>query len=83
VGRQPSKTFDTLKIDIVPILALPNLQQPCKIETSSSNNVIRINMFFRSPTITYIVLKNVSLAHINNDGWYTNDEIFKYVCGIF
>ena len=40
-------------------------------------------MLFRSPTVTSIVLKNVSLAHINNDGWYTIDEIFKDVCRIF
>ena len=40
-------------------------------------------MLFGSPTVTSIILKNVSLAHINNDGWDTNDEIFKVVCGIF
>jgi hydrogenase maturation factor len=40
-------------------------------------------MFFISPTITSIILNNVSLAHINNDGWYAIDEIFKDVCGIF
>jgi hypothetical protein len=40
-------------------------------------------MFFGSPTITSIILKNVFLVHINNDGWDTNVEIFKYVCGIF
>jgi hypothetical protein len=77
------KTFNTLKIDIVPMLALPNLQQPCKMETSVSTNVMRTNMPFISPSITSIILKNVSLSHINNDGWYVIDKIFKYVCGIF
>jgi hypothetical protein len=77
------KTFDTLKIDIVPMIALPDLQQSCKIETSASTNVMRTNMLFRSPSVTSIILKNVSLAHINNVGWYAIDEIFKDVCGIF
>jgi hypothetical protein len=76
-------TFDTLKINMVPMLALPDLQQPCKFETSASTNVIRTNLFFRYRTIRSIVLKNVSLDHINNDGWYTKDEIFKDVCVIF
>ena len=40
-------------------------------------------MFFISLTITSIILKNISLAHINNDGWYDIDEIFKDLCGIF
>ena len=77
------KTFNTLKIDIVPMLTLPELQQPCKFETSASTNEIRTNMIFRSPIVTSIVLKNVSLAHINNNGWNTNDKIFKDVLGSF
>ena len=40
-------------------------------------------MLFGSPTVTSIILKNVSLAHINNDGWYDIDEIFKDLCWIF
>jgi hypothetical protein len=33
-------TFDTSKIAIVPILSLPDLQQPYKFETSASTNVL-------------------------------------------
>jgi hypothetical protein len=65
------------------MLALLDLQQPYKFETSASTNVIRTNMLFGSPTVTSIILKNVSSSHINNDGWDTIDEIFKDVCGIF
>jgi hypothetical protein len=53
------------------------------METNASTNVMRTDMLFRSPSVTSIILRNVSLAHINNDGWYVIDKIFKYVCGIF
>jgi hypothetical protein len=60
------------------MLALPNLQQPFKVETSVDD--MRANILFRPPSFASIVLKNASLAHVSYVEQYVINEVFKDVC---
>jgi hypothetical protein len=76
-GRQ-KRAFDTLgeKINPTPILALPDLQQPFKVATSTSADAMRADILFRPPSFASIVLKNVHVSYV---GKYAIDEVFKDV----
>jgi hypothetical protein len=82
VGRKTKRAFDTLRenISTTPMLALPDLQQPFNIETSTSADAMREDMLFRPPSFASIVLKNASLAHVSYVEQYAIDEVFKDVC---
>ena len=71
-GNKP-QAFHTFEGNIggASVLALPSLQHPFKIDT------MRIDMLSSPSIFAPIVLKNASLAHVEE---IDNDQVFKDVC---
>ena len=64
------------KINPAPILALPDIQWPFDVATSSSAGAMREDILFRPPSFAHIILKNAHVSYVEKHSF---DEVFKYV----
>jgi hypothetical protein len=65
------------KINPTQIIALPNLQHPFEVATSTNVDAMREVILFRPPSFACIVLNNVHISYV---GKCDIDKVFKDVC---